>query len=67
LLVRFWGYAPAVAYDGPSALALARAEAPAVVLLDIVMPGLDGREVARQLRQMPEAGKAVIVALTGVE
>jgi len=35
------------------------------VLLDIGMPGMDGYEVARQLRAMPEAQRALIVAQTG--
>ena len=66
LLLRAWGYEPAVAYDGPSALALACDGPPTVVLLDIAMPGLDGCEVARCLREMPGTERAFIVALTGL-
>jgi CheY-like chemotaxis protein len=51
-----------VAYDGRSALALARAGPPAAVLLDIAMPGMDGCEVARRLREMAGAERALIVA-----
>jgi CheY-like chemotaxis protein len=65
LLLRLWGFEPAVAYDGPSALALARAEAPAAALLDIAMPRMDGCEVARQLRKLPGPKRAFIIALTG--
>jgi CheY-like chemotaxis protein len=65
LLLELWGYAPAVAYDGPSALALASADPPAAALLDIAMPGMDGCEVARRLRAMPGTARALLVAVTG--
>src|SRR5207237_388511 len=45
LLLRFLGHAVRVANDGPSALEAAGAFRPAVVLLDIGMPGMDGYEV----------------------
>ncbi|MBI5481104.1 MAG: response regulator transcription factor [Deltaproteobacteria bacterium] len=51
------------AADGPSALRLARELRPDVVLLDIVLPGMNGLEVARRLRQA--APDARVVALTG--
>jgi CheY-like chemotaxis protein len=53
------------AHDGPSALEQAAAFAPDVVLLDIGLPGFDGYEVARRLRELPELRKTLIVALTG--
>jgi two-component system CheB/CheR fusion protein len=64
-LLRRWGHEVHVAYDGPSALAAARSTAPEVVLLDIGLPGMDGYEVARQLRQDPDLKDTVLVALTG--
>ncbi|MBY0527308.1 MAG: response regulator [Gemmataceae bacterium] len=54
-----------VAFDGPSALEIARAFRPDVVLLDIGMPGIDGYEVARRMRQMPELPHVVLAAQTG--
>jgi CheY-like chemotaxis protein len=65
LLLRLWGYEPAVAYDGPAALALAAADPPAAALLDIALPGLDGCAVARRLRKLPGPKKAFLIALTG--
>jgi len=54
-----------VAHDGASALAVADAFSPEVVLLDIGMPGMDGYEVARRLRGHPAHAHALLVALTG--
>ena len=54
-----------VAYDGPSALAIAPEYRPEVVVLDIGMPGMDGYEVARRLRARPEFVGTLLVALTG--
>ncbi len=45
------GYAVTLAADGKAAVALARQDAPDLVLLDIMLPGLDGFEVCRVLRQ----------------
>ena len=44
---------------------MAPAYQPDVVLLDIGMPGIDGFDVARQLRRQPCTGKMTLVALTG--
>jgi DNA-binding response OmpR family regulator len=44
------GFDVSSARDGTEALRLARAEAPDVVVLDVMLPGLSGREVCRQLR-----------------
>jgi CheY-like chemotaxis protein len=65
LLLKRWGYQTAVAYDGPSALAVALARPPAVVLLDLDRPGMDGYEVARRLRGQPRMAEALLIALTG--
>lgn len=53
------------AHDGPSALEAALAYRPDVVLLDIGLPGLDGFEVAKRIRQQTTLKNVVLVALTG--
>jgi CheY-like chemotaxis protein len=50
--------------DGEEALEVARAEHPTLVLLDIMMPRLDGLEVCRRLKADPETRAIVIVLLT---
>jgi DNA-binding response OmpR family regulator len=52
------------AADGPSGLEKARAESPDVVLLDVMMPGLDGWRVAEELLDDPRTGSIPIVSLT---
>ncbi len=52
------------AATGPAGLALARAELPDVVLLDVMMPGLDGWQVAGALFDQPETSALPIVFLT---
>ena len=54
-----------VAYDGASALTLAARHSPDVVFLDVTMPGMDGPEVARRLRDGVLPAGAVVVAVTG--
>ena len=62
--LRLEGHDVRIALDGRQALLIARAFAPSCVLLDISMPGMDGREVARNLRAA--YGMAlVLIAITG--
>lgn len=64
-LLEMNGYAVSVEFDGASALATALRERPAVALLDIGLPDMDGMELARRLRAQPQTADAVLVALTG--
>jgi PAS domain S-box-containing protein len=59
------GHATQVAHDGAQALAVAPQFLPDVIFLDIGLPGMNGYEVARALRQIPAGAKVVLVALTG--
>jgi len=65
LLLRFLGADAMVVHDGPAALKAMRTFKPAVVLLDLGMPDMDGLEVARRMRADPEMKGATLVALTG--
>jgi CheY-like chemotaxis protein len=65
ILLRVAGHDVQVAHDGRSTLKIAAAFLPEIVFLDVGMPGMDGFETARQLRQIVELAKAVLVALTG--
>jgi PAS domain S-box-containing protein len=65
MLLRLAGQDVRAAYDGPSALTQANDFQPALVFLDIGMPGMDGYEVARRLRGESHLQGAVLVALTG--
>jgi PAS domain S-box-containing protein len=59
------GHDARTAHDGNEALALAESFAPDVVVLDIGMPGLNGYEVARRMREMPALQHLSLIALTG--
>ncbi|HEY5997895.1 MAG TPA: response regulator [bacterium] len=58
------GYRVVGARDGREGIAAARSERPALVLLDIQLPVMDGYAVARKLRECPELAAVPIVALT---
>ncbi|MDP1859150.1 MAG: response regulator, partial [Gemmatimonadaceae bacterium] len=64
MLLRFRGHDVFVAHNGVNALQLAEQVSPAVVLLDIGLPDLDGYEVCRRLRRSG-LEKARIIAMTG--
>jgi PAS domain S-box-containing protein len=65
LLLRMKGHEVTTAVDGVDALGKIVATCPDVVLLDIGMPGMDGYEVARQVRREPWGKHMLLVALTG--
>lgn len=64
LLLRLEGHEVDIALDGPEALRIARAVHPDVVLLDITLPGMNGWEVARQLRAMSWGRRPLLIAVT---
>jgi CheY-like chemotaxis protein len=63
-LIGRWGHEVRLAYDGASALRVAREFRPQVILLDIGLPDMDGYAVAHRLRGEDLGGK-ILVALTG--
>jgi CheY-like chemotaxis protein len=65
IVLRMKGHQVRTAHDGAAALALAEAEKPEIVLLDLGMPGMDGVTVARELRARQNGKPLRIIALTG--
>ena len=65
LLLQLGGHTTALAHDGLEALKAAAEFKPNIVLLDLGLPGLDGYEVGRAIRRMPELGHPILVAVTG--
>jgi CheY-like chemotaxis protein len=59
------GHSCEVAHDAQQALLIAQWQRPQVFILDIGLPGMDGRQLARQLRQEPAHCRARILALSG--
>ena len=60
------GYNVVTANDGNEALEAARRERPALIVLDVMMPGKNGWEVVRALKQDPVTEKVKIVMLTAI-
>ena len=59
------GYEVFTAYDGRQGLTTALREKPDILLLDIAMPGMNGYDLCRELRALPEFRHAKIIAQTG--
>jgi len=65
MLLRLHGHEVVTALSGPSAVHAARARRPEVVFLDISMPGMDGYQVAKELRRM-FGRRVLLIAVTAV-
>lgn len=65
-LLLSWGHQVQLAYDGHSAVDLARRLRPDFIFLDLGLPGFDGYDVANALRQDPSSRAARIVAVTAL-
>jgi CheY-like chemotaxis protein len=66
LLLRALGHEAIPAASGETAIELATAEPPEVILLDIQMPGMDGLETARILRSNPDLDSVPLIAVTAL-
>lgn len=64
LMLEYGGYVALKARDGDEALAKIGAEAPDLVLLDVMLPGPDGFEICRRLRAASETRDLPIIILT---
>ena len=61
------GFAVATAANGEEALAKVAAEAPDIVLLDVMMPGLSGYDVCRRIRAEPASALLPVVLVTSLD
>jgi len=61
------GYSASAAYNGKLALKKVGSQPPDLILLDIMMPGMDGYEVMKALKHKPETARIPILVMTGVE
>jgi CheY-like chemotaxis protein len=66
VLLELVGYDAKVCYDGATALAMAEAFRPDACILDLTMPGMDGVELGRRLRQRPWGRNLPLVAVTAL-
>jgi CheY-like chemotaxis protein len=65
LLLRGLGCTTQEVHDGPPVIDTAKTFQPDVILLDIGLPGLDGYQIARLIRQTPELSHVRLIAVTG--
>jgi PAS domain S-box-containing protein len=65
MLLEALGHQVHVEHSGQQALQRARSEKPEMLFLDIGLPDIDGYELARSLRQVPETSHSVLIAVTG--
>src|SRR5882762_9476836 len=59
------GYQVVTAVDGETGITMAQAEAPALILMDVSLPGIDGLEATRRLKAAPET-RHIPIAVAGV-
>jgi CheY-like chemotaxis protein len=64
-LIRTWGHEVAIVRDGPNALSLAQSFQPECAIVDLSLPGMDGIELARRLREVFPPAQLYMIALTG--
>jgi CheY-like chemotaxis protein len=58
------GYEVAMALDGEQGVAMALSEAPALILMDMSLPGIDGWEATRRIKAAPSTKSIPVIALT---
>ncbi len=64
-MVKGWGYQARTASDGEEALRELQQHDPAVIVTDLMMPGMDGAELLRRLRDIPDAPPAIMLTAFG--
>lgn len=64
IFVETYGHDPQVAYDGYEAIDMIASEPPDIVLLDMMMPGIDGLETLELIRSMPQGRDLPVIMIT---
>jgi two-component system, chemotaxis family, CheB/CheR fusion protein len=64
-MARHWGHQAAIAHDGPAALKMVPAFGPEIALVDLGLPGMNGYDLVRRLRELPAMKSVPVVAITG--
>jgi len=65
-VLRVYDFRPITATDGPSGIAIAKKERPDLILLDIMMPEMDGFEICRRMRADPDLKGVPLIILTAM-
>ena len=60
------GYFVITATNGKDAIALAKSQHPDIIILDIIMPGMDGGQVAAELKEHPSTRNIPVILLTAI-
>ena len=65
MLMKAWGHNVRRAYDGAAGLELAAEYLPDIMFVDIMMPQMNGRQLALQVRQLARLRNCLLIAITG--
>jgi len=65
-IIEVHGYEALTAYDGPSGLALAKEQRPDLILVDVMMPKMNGFEVCQRLRADPDLKRTLVIIMTAM-
>lgn len=65
-ILQFKGYATLEAVEGETAVQLALTHKPALILMDVQLPGMDGRAAMKQIKAAPDTANIPIIALTAL-
>ena len=65
MLLQLMGHEVQAVHSGPDAVSAGAEHRPQIVILDIGMPGMNGYDACREMRQQPWAAEAVFIALSG--
>jgi CheY-like chemotaxis protein len=66
LLLKMWGHNVHVCRTGDEALDVVSAYRPDVALIDIMLPGMDGYQLARRMQKQPDSHRMTLIAVTGL-